>query len=265
MKKAAQYFSNLENSWPLGLITNVLLRLVVNPVASGGLWWAKPPQIEIWNTKLVKFVKIECQAPLHERKSPLLTTSWRRFCLCFCQRTFCNEPDLDLHCWWKTKKININILIAKGRLEPLQPPPACAIGSDNFTAAFFVSFIVTVLVPDIEGIQNKVICLWIGTTCSVNATSTCSANLYDIIRRKRSRRAPNLKQPRAPKWKFASAPTRRIAYILWCVLKFIMTFAFQSRHCMLLGEIYVHTASYVALNLVCELCTSSERMLVRLN
>ena len=30
--------------------------------------------------------------------------------------------------------------------------------SDNFTAAFFVSFIVTVFVPDIEGSQNKVIC-----------------------------------------------------------------------------------------------------------
>jgi len=27
--------------------------------------------------------------------------------------------------------------------------------SDNFTAAFFVSFIVTVFVPEIEGIQNK--------------------------------------------------------------------------------------------------------------
>ena len=31
--------------------------------------------------------------------------------------------------------------------------------SDSFTAAFFVSFIVTVFVPDIEGIQKKVICL----------------------------------------------------------------------------------------------------------
>jgi len=29
--------------------------------------------------------------------------------------------------------------------------------SDNFTAAFFVSFIVTVFVPDIEEIQNKVL------------------------------------------------------------------------------------------------------------
>jgi len=39
--------------------------------------------------------------------------------------------------------------------------------SDNFTAGFFVSFIMTVSVPDIEGIQNKVIWPWIGTTCSV--------------------------------------------------------------------------------------------------
>jgi len=31
--------------------------------------------------------------------------------------------------------------------------------TDNFTAAFFVSLIATVFVPDIEGIQNKVICL----------------------------------------------------------------------------------------------------------
>jgi len=29
--------------------------------------------------------------------------------------------------------------------------------SDNFTPAFFVSFIMTIFVPDIEGIQNKVI------------------------------------------------------------------------------------------------------------
>jgi len=47
--------------------------------------------------------------------------------------------------------------------------------SDDFTAAFFVSFIVTVFVdieeiPDIEEIQNKVICLRIGATCSVNVT-----------------------------------------------------------------------------------------------
>jgi len=31
--------------------------------------------------------------------------------------------------------------------------------SDNFTAGFFVSFIMTVFLPDIEGILNKVI-IW---------------------------------------------------------------------------------------------------------
>jgi len=31
--------------------------------------------------------------------------------------------------------------------------------SHNFTAAFYVSFILTVFVPDIDEIQNKVICL----------------------------------------------------------------------------------------------------------
>ena len=35
----------------------------------------------------------------------------------------------------------------------------------------------------------------------MNVTSTFGANLYDIMRRKPSRRAPNLKQPRAPKMK----------------------------------------------------------------
>jgi len=40
----------------------------------------------------------------------------------YCQRTFCNATDLDLQCWWKTTKININILIAQGGIEPLQPP-----------------------------------------------------------------------------------------------------------------------------------------------
>jgi len=62
--------------------------------------------------------------------------------------------------------------------------------SVSFTAAFFVSFTVTIFVPDIEGIQKKVTCLWIGTAYSVNVTSMCSANLYDISRRKPSRRAP---------------------------------------------------------------------------
>jgi len=73
--------------------------------------------------------------------------------------------------------------------------------SDDFTTVFFVSFIVAVFAPDIEVIQNKVICFSIGTTCSVNVTSTCSAKLYDISRREPSRRPPNLKVPRAPKMK----------------------------------------------------------------
>jgi len=32
--------------------------------------------------------------------------------------------------------------------------------SDNFTAAFFVCFIVTAFVPDIEGMQNEAGLLW---------------------------------------------------------------------------------------------------------
>jgi len=55
----------------------------------------------------------------------------------------------------------------------------------------------TALVPDIEEIQNIVICLWIGTTCSVNAASTCSGNLYDISRRKPSS---------GPQFKIAQGP-----------------------------------------------------------
>jgi len=54
------------------------------------------------------------------------------------------------------------------------------------------------LVPDIEGIQIKGIYLRIGTTCSVNVTSTCSAGLYDISRHTPSRGAPNFKLPMAP-------------------------------------------------------------------
>jgi len=49
-----------------------------------------------------------------------------------------------------------------------------AVWSDNFADAFFISFIVTVFVPDIEGIQNKVTYFLIGTACSVNVTSTCT-------------------------------------------------------------------------------------------
>ena len=40
-----------------------------------------------------------------------------------------------------------------------------------------------------------------GTTSSLNVTSTCSDNLYGISRRKPSRRAPNLKLPSARKMK----------------------------------------------------------------
>ena len=85
--------------------------------------------------------------------------------------------------------------------------------SDNFTAAFFVSCIVTIFVPDIDAIQNKVICLWMGTTCSVNAAITCSADLYDISRREPSRRFPDLNLLTAPKvkirlWRKASHGTK---------------------------------------------------------
>ena len=73
--------------------------------------------------------------------------------------------------------------------------------SDNFTAAFFVGSSAAVFIPDIDGIQNKLICLWTGTTCLVNTASTCSANSYGISHRKPSRMAPNFKQPRAPKMK----------------------------------------------------------------
>ena len=79
--------------------------------------------------------------------------------------------------------------------------------SDNFTSAFFISFSVTVFVPDIEGIRDEVICLWTGTTCSVNVTSTCSDNSYDISCRQPSRKAPNLKKPRTPKTKIRLCPS----------------------------------------------------------
>jgi len=48
------------------------------------------------------------------------------YALWHCQRTFCNAPDLDSQCWWKTKKININILIAKGGLSPFNHAPRAA-------------------------------------------------------------------------------------------------------------------------------------------
>jgi len=54
-----------------------------------GFWWAQPPQtklqapqIETWNTidqwRFGQF--LECHAPPHKRKAPLLKTFWRRFC-----------------------------------------------------------------------------------------------------------------------------------------------------------------------------------------
>ena len=48
------------------------------------------------------------------------------YALWYCQRIFCNAPDLDLQCWWKSKKININILIAKGGAWAPSAPPGCA-------------------------------------------------------------------------------------------------------------------------------------------
>jgi len=64
--------------------------------------------------------------------------------------------------------------------------------SDNSTAAFFVGFIVTVFVPDIEGIQNKAMFLnWNNSFSEYNEHG--SANLYDISRPKPYRKAPNLK------------------------------------------------------------------------
>ena len=44
------------------------------------------------------------------------------YALWYRQRIFCNALDLDLQYWWKTKKININILIAKGGWAPSAPP-----------------------------------------------------------------------------------------------------------------------------------------------
>jgi len=48
------------------------------------------------------------------------------YALWYCQRIFCNASDLDLQCWWKTKKININILIAKRGACTPSAPPGCA-------------------------------------------------------------------------------------------------------------------------------------------
>ena len=103
---------------------------------------------------------------------------------------------------WRWELLLLRITCGTKRLNPLcrlheaievLNKYVMGVWSDSFTAAFFVSFIVIVFVPDIEGIQNKLICLWIGAAYSVNVMSMCSANLYDISRRKPSRMAPNLK------------------------------------------------------------------------
>jgi len=75
-------------------------------VASGGQWCPAPPFefFKMWRPLLVF--------------GPPAAKSWRR---AYCLRTFCNAHDLELQCWWKTKKININILIDIGGLERLHP------------------------------------------------------------------------------------------------------------------------------------------------
>ena len=47
----------------------------------------------------------------------------------------CTRSRLTVQCWWKTKKININILIAKGGLKPLQPPPWLRLWNGTFLYA----------------------------------------------------------------------------------------------------------------------------------
>ena len=116
---------------------------------------------------------------------------------------------------------------------------------DNFTAAFFVSFIATVFVPDIEEVHNKVIGFWTETTCSVNVTSTCSANLHDISCRKPSRRAPNLKYPGPWKWKFDSG-RRCESNHMWCWLLESDALRFVTGRFVKLGD----------LNGISQLCTS---------
>jgi len=57
----------------------------------------------------------------------------------------CSDPALDT---WQTVQLHraLNKYVI-------------GVWSDNFTADFFVSFSVTVFVPDIDGIQNKLIYL----------------------------------------------------------------------------------------------------------
>jgi len=70
----------------------------------------------------------------------------------------------------------LNLLFRLHEVSEVLHKYVMGVWTDNFTAAFFVSFIVTAFVPDIESIQNKVKCLCFGTSSSVNITSTYSAN-----------------------------------------------------------------------------------------
>jgi len=47
--------------------------------------------------------------------------------------------DLDLQCWWKSKKININSLIAKGGLSPFSTSPGYAFELFYFRSVYQTS------------------------------------------------------------------------------------------------------------------------------
>ena len=79
-----------------------------------------------------------------------------------------------------TKRLNLFFRLYKA--SEVLHKYAIGVWSDNLAAAFVVSFNASAFVPDIKRIQNKVICLWTGTTtCSVNVMSTYSANWYDNV------------------------------------------------------------------------------------
>jgi len=93
------------------------------------------------------------------------------------RRTFCNTPDLDLQCWWKTKKININILIAKGgSLSPFSPP-GCA-----FEPTYALQLLLGVPLKAEYGIM-----LW---KILYERTINFSTKLPNLYPRKTLRRAP---------------------------------------------------------------------------
>jgi len=60
--------------------------VVLNPIAKGGHWWAKPspnkpprPQFEILNTtNQLSLSNFKMSTPLHKHKASLLKTFWRR-------------------------------------------------------------------------------------------------------------------------------------------------------------------------------------------